>query len=87
MNTLLDALRHLGLLRGVLEVLRKVGLLKVTFTAYQKVIALEFRRRAKGHGGLEQANGLPLPPADMMVLVAGSPDRNWFLQCGVINDN
>jgi SAM-dependent methyltransferase len=81
MNWLLNALRKTGLLRGALEALRRMGLLRATFRAYEKAIALQ-GRRSNRDPGQEQAGGLPLPPAEMMVLVAGSADTEWFLQFG-----
>jgi SAM-dependent methyltransferase len=81
MNWLLNALRKIGLLRGALEALRRMGLLRVTFKAYEKAIARQ-GRRSNRDPGLEQADGLPLPPAELMVLVAGSADTDWFLQFG-----
>jgi SAM-dependent methyltransferase len=80
MNRLIAVLRSLGLLHGALRLLRRAGLLKFSFRAYQHAIA----RKSSGQDaeGVESANGLPLPPAELMVLVAGSADTGWFLQFG-----
>ncbi len=80
MNRLIGLLRSLGLLRGALEVLRRVGLLKLAFRGYERAIAR--KSSLTKEEGVNSANGLPLPPADMIVLVAGSADTGWFLQFG-----
>jgi SAM-dependent methyltransferase len=54
-------------------------LLKIAFRSYEKALALGSRRGRQSHG---TAAGLPLPPPDLRVLVAGSPDVDSFLQIG-----
>lgn len=59
------------------SVLEKVGVLLPIFRMYEKVKAIKHKENNK-----TLDNGLPLPPAFLRVLVAGSPDAHWFLEIG-----
>ncbi|MBI4381188.1 MAG: class I SAM-dependent methyltransferase [candidate division NC10 bacterium] len=78
MRRLVTTMQNLGVLNFVLEALRKLGLLKIAYRTYEKALATN----ASGAKSRSQAEGLPLPPSDLMVLVAGSPDVDWFLHFG-----
>jgi SAM-dependent methyltransferase len=55
--------------------------LKPTFQAYEKALALKWPG-ATDDAGPAQSEGLALPPPDLRVLVAGTPDADWFLKFG-----
>jgi len=62
-----------------LGVLDRVSLLKPAYRAYE---ALQTARGGRRSVPLEEADGLPLPPASLRMLVAGTPDPVWFLESG-----
>lgn len=55
--------------------LDRLGLLLPTYRAYEAL------RAVRGRGG-ESADGLPLPPARLRLMVAGVPQADWFLEGG-----
>ncbi|MBA3365805.1 MAG: class I SAM-dependent methyltransferase [Actinobacteria bacterium] len=60
----------------LLRALARTGLIGHAYRAYELARALASRRVAGSAGGL------PLPPARLMVKVAGTPDPTWFLESG-----
>ena len=60
----------------VLRLLGRVGLLGAVYRAYVEWKSLWGGRAAMG------ADGLPLPPAKLWMLVAGTADPEWFLRSG-----
>jgi SAM-dependent methyltransferase len=63
--------------RLVLRALGRLGLLRPAFRAYER--ASSFRQ---GRTPPEADDGLPVPPASLIVRVAGTPDVEWFLRGG-----
>lgn len=60
-----------------LGALDRVSLLRPAYTAYEAVRGVRRRDRQE-----LRADGLPLPPARLRVVVAGTPDAAWFLESG-----
>jgi SAM-dependent methyltransferase len=71
-------MQSLGVLNFVLDALRKLGLLEIAYRIYKKALATN----ACGAQSRSEADGLPLPPSDLMILAAGSPNVDWFLHFG-----
>jgi SAM-dependent methyltransferase len=69
----MSALRHHAL--GALE---RARLLRPAYRAYEAVLA----RRTAAADGTVAADGLPLPPPSLRMLVAGTADAAWFLTTG-----
>ncbi len=82
MDELLRWLRKRNLLTTFIEILQKVGLLKITFRIYQKLQARLSGSNQQYPTRQAQAPELPIPSSDLIVLVAGTPDVNWFLSFG-----
>jgi SAM-dependent methyltransferase len=61
-----------------LGALERARLLRPAYRAYETVLA---RRTATGNG-VAAADGLPLPPPRLRMLVAGTADAGWFLSTG-----
>ena len=60
-----------------LRLLERTRLLRPAYRAYEAV------RARRTSGGAEDApDGLPLPPAPLRTLVAGTADAAWFLDTG-----
>ncbi|MDX6506326.1 MAG: hypothetical protein QOG06_970 [Gaiellaceae bacterium] len=62
---------------GILRLLQRARLLGPAFRAYETLQA----RRAPG-GERTAADGVPVPPAQLRVRVAGTADPAWFLEGG-----
>lgn len=65
----------------------KDGLLRARFPLKGPVVTAAWRgyERWISRGGADDkrpVDGLPVPPARLRVLVAGTPDRTWFLESG-----
>ena len=71
-------LRNWGISEFVLEVLGKAGLLRIAYQTYEKA----FAAKSTDAQGRVEADGLPLPPSELRILVAGSPDVDGFLRFG-----
>jgi 2-polyprenyl-3-methyl-5-hydroxy-6-metoxy-1,4-benzoquinol methylase len=82
MDELSRWLRKRNLLTTFIEILQKVGLLKITFRIYQKLQARLSGSNQQYPTRQAQAPELPIPSSDLIVLVAGTPDVNWFLSFG-----
>ena len=78
LDRLVTTLRNWGILDFVLEALRKAGLLRIAYQAYERTVAA----KSADTQGRSAADGLPLPPSELVVLVAGSPNVDWFLRFG-----
>jgi SAM-dependent methyltransferase len=63
--------------RRLLRLLERTRLLGPAYRAYERALAL----RGDGVPG-SAADGLPVPPAELIVRVAGTPDVDWFLEGG-----
>jgi 2-polyprenyl-3-methyl-5-hydroxy-6-metoxy-1,4-benzoquinol methylase len=61
-----------------LGVLDSVSLLKPAYRVYEALQTMKGGSSAR----IEEADGLPLPPASLRTLVAGTPDPVWFLESG-----
>jgi SAM-dependent methyltransferase len=61
-----------------LRLLDRVGLLRPAYRTYERVQAWN----ARGQSPDMAADDLPVPPADLIVRVAGTPDVDWFLEGG-----
>jgi SAM-dependent methyltransferase len=65
----------------VLRFLQRVGLLGAAYRAYERLQAL----RERDDEGVAD-DGLPVPPARLRVRVAGTADREWFLEGGRLGE-
>lgn len=74
-------MKRLGLLDLLIKVLRALRLHRVAFRGYEKMEAMS-HRRSENEFTQAQTDGLPIPPPDLIVLVAGTPDVKWFLDFG-----
>jgi 2-polyprenyl-3-methyl-5-hydroxy-6-metoxy-1,4-benzoquinol methylase len=61
-----------------LELLRRLGLLRPAYRAYETLGVL----RAAGRTAPAAEDGLPVPPPQLIVRVAGTADVGWFLESG-----
>ncbi len=78
---LIGILQRARILHGLVVVLRKLGLLNVAFRVYEKLQAAGALNR--GNKKLqERTDDVPIPPLDLIVLVAGTPSVEWFLDLG-----
>jgi SAM-dependent methyltransferase len=62
--------------RRLLRLLGRAGVLGPAYRTYERALAL------RGGHDRGAADGLPVPPADLIVRVAGTPDVDWFLEGG-----
>jgi SAM-dependent methyltransferase len=62
--------------RRLLRLLGRAGLLGPAYRTYERALALHGRHDRSAVGGL------PVPPADLIVRVAGTADVDWFLEGG-----
>jgi SAM-dependent methyltransferase len=81
MDRFVQKLRQQGVLSKSLEVLRKLGLLTVTFRLYEKLSALSSGENRDRPTRQPKADG-PVPPPELIVLVAGTASVEWFLTFG-----
>jgi SAM-dependent methyltransferase len=65
---------------GLVRLLYRVGLLLPAFRA------VEFMRAFGAENGADGPDGLPLPPPDLRVRVAGTADIAWFLEGGRLSE-
>jgi SAM-dependent methyltransferase len=72
----LRILRRLGVIDPAVGALRRLGLLKPVYRVYEKSLALGAAADS------EAAGEIRLPPPELRVLVAGTPDAGWFLRFG-----
>src|SRR5580765_3709368 len=66
---------------ALLRLLRRAGLLAPAYRTYERIRAA----RLPGSGSsatATAADGLPVPPARLIMRVAGTPDVKWFLESG-----
>jgi SAM-dependent methyltransferase len=63
---------------ALLRLLGRAGLLAPAYRTYERLRAARLRRSPE----LAPADGLPVPPAHLIVRVAGTPDAAWFLDSG-----
>jgi SAM-dependent methyltransferase len=63
--------------RLILRALGRLGLLRPAFRAYERATSLR-----PGSARVTADDGLPVPPASLIVRVAGTPDVDWFLRGG-----
>jgi SAM-dependent methyltransferase len=63
---------------ALLTLLRRLGLLRPAYRAYETLNVL----RAAGRPARAAADGLPVPPPQLIVRVAGTADVGWFLESG-----
>jgi SAM-dependent methyltransferase len=64
--------------RLLLGALGRLRLLRPAYRAYERASSLRGRRGTP----IPSGDGLPVPPARLIVGVAGSPDADWFLRGG-----
>ena len=65
----------------LLQLLQRAGLLRTAFRAYERLQA------ARVHDGATRADdGLPVPPPQLRMRVAGTPDLDWFLEGGRLGE-
>ncbi len=62
--------------RRFLSLLRRAGLLGPAYRLYERLLALRGSHLSVG------PDGLPVPPPELIVRVAGTPDAAWFLEGG-----
>jgi SAM-dependent methyltransferase len=72
------------MLRQIANLSQRLGLLPVAYRVYERFKALDPRvaERNQRHVQHPEALEFPLPPAEMMVQVAGTADAHWFLLFG-----
>lgn len=72
------------MLRLIAEVSRKLGLVRPAYRVYELIKAVNPRTATRNMTYLKRTESLefPLPPTDLMVMVAGTPDVQWFLHFG-----
>ncbi|ESQ78792.1 class I SAM-dependent methyltransferase [Asticcacaulis sp. YBE204] len=75
-------LKQKGTFRSAASVLRRLGLIRHGFRAYEHIVAAKEVWGQKRDPAQEVADGLPLPPPDMRVMVAGTQHVGWFLSFG-----
>ena len=63
----------------LLHGLERARLLRPAYRAYERLQALAARGRRRSS---EASDGLPLPPPELIVRVAGTADTAWFLEGG-----
>src|SRR5919197_279595 len=63
---------------AVLRLLGRARLLAPTYRAYERVRATQLPRAPEPAA----ADGLPVPPAQLIFRVSGTPDAAWFLESG-----
>jgi SAM-dependent methyltransferase len=63
---------------ALLRLLGRARLLRPTYRAYERLRATQFPRAPEP----TPPDGLPVPPAHLIVRVAGTPDVGWFLESG-----
>jgi SAM-dependent methyltransferase len=63
---------------SLLRLLDRLGALRPAYRTYERVQAF----RARGQTPDVAADDLPVPPAELIVRVAGTPDVDWFLEGG-----
>jgi SAM-dependent methyltransferase len=63
--------------RLLLRALGRLGLLRPAYRAYEQASSLRGRAATA-----RTDDGLPVPPASLIVRVAGTPDVDWFLRGG-----
>jgi len=78
MDKFIKMLQKQGVLNIILEGLRKLGLLTFAFRIYERIKALDLHDMGRQHIQVHPAEG-PIPPSDLIVLVAGTPNVGWFL--------
>ena len=61
---------------AALRLLQRARLLGPVYRAYERLLALRGRRPVTA------ADGLPVPPPELIVRVAGTADARWFLEGG-----
>jgi SAM-dependent methyltransferase len=64
--------------RRLLRLAGRAGLLRPAYRAYEAAQALRGRRAPP----VDPGDGLPVPPAQLIVRVAGTADAEWFLSSG-----
>lgn len=64
--------------KPLLRLLGRARLLAPTYRAYERLRATQLPRPPEP----TPADGLPVPPAHLIVRVAGTPDVGWFLESG-----
>jgi SAM-dependent methyltransferase len=64
--------------QAVMRALNRVRLLGPAYRGYERVRAARLPRSSEPVA----ADGLPVPPAHLIVRVAGTPDVSWFLESG-----
>lgn len=62
--------------KPLLQGLERVGVLAPAYRLYERARAL------RGRNGRAESDGLPLPPARLRLVVAGTTDASWFLESG-----
>jgi SAM-dependent methyltransferase len=65
----------------LLRLLQRIGLLGTAYRSYERLRAL-----AGGGSGSAGDDGLPAPPAQLRVRVAGTADLHWFLEGGRLGE-
>ena len=63
---------------AVLRILERLGLLGRAYRAYERSRTFRAKRLERG------PDGLPVPPPELIIRVAGTPDPDWFLEGGVL---
>jgi SAM-dependent methyltransferase len=68
--------------RAILRLLQRVRLLRPAWRAVE--LTRTWRGRGLERRGEIASDGLPLPPSRLIVLVAGTPEPEWFLESGAL---
>lgn len=72
------------MLQWIAETSRKLGLLRPAYRVFEWLKSIDPKATQRDQAFLKGAQPLtyPLPPADLRVVVAGTPDIHWFLLFG-----
>ena len=68
--------------RAILRLLQRVRLLRPAWRLVE--LTRTWRGRGLEQGVRAGSDGLPLPPGRLIVLVAGTPEPEWFLESGAL---
>lgn len=68
--------------RSVSRLLQRSGLTLPAYRAFERFQGFQYRLHSRDDSRIFTADGLPLPPASLRILVAGTADVAWFVNSG-----
>lgn len=68
--------------RTAAHLVQRSGLTLPAYRAFERLQGFQYRVRNRDESRILTADGLPLPPASMRILVAGTADVSWFVSSG-----